>query len=782
MNLLYIAMMLLFAVPRTGSAKNKLKVGAIHYPPFFFVASSEKTNGFDFDILTAIAPVANFDLEWHIMDLEQVFDSLEAGSLDIAIGGFYIEEIDTNKFLHTIPYAKSGLVIVVKTEEHNIKSPRDLEGKTVGVLKGRGAEKWIDKFQREGQLNVSKKAFNGIDELYDALAKDEIDALIDDYLHASYYIHFRNSGVFKLVGHPHIFYETNIAFILPQTTQAQLIKRELDKTLSWYTSSRHYEMEYKRWFMKESPYAQKRRETRLLLALIISFAIIIFAGILWVMTTKRREMRNISRGIARSYSFAVELRDILHRGHSLRVAAYTEMIAKKMGVYSSKLEFAALLHDIGKLAIPDVLLDQRGQMSRDEVEILEKHPVFGYELVRRIPYFEDVALWIRWHHEHWDGSGYPDGLSGEKIPLEARILAVADAFDLMTTGGDGRQPLDVESAKNELRRGAGRFWDPEVVKVAVEVLRPVNVGEEYKEFYESIDKVRQRAVQDIYRLQAIYKILEVVQISSVLPETLQKILEIIRSYIDPNAVYFLLLSDQNGELRVVAQLGIEFDIIGLTIPKDRGVTRKAFERREPILINDVSKEPLYLSIPGLEIKSELAVPLMIRDKCIGVIDVESERLNAFTEDDVDFMKAISTAIAAALEIARYHGEHDLEKALVEKKYTEKLQPRIQQLIDKHSRTNEPFSVLLIKFKRQVELVPSMFPEGTLIFKHNNSYTVVFPSLPRKVVEPLAKRLISIYKDGAFGIAEFPKDGKSVNQLLAVAYKRQTQSEAHSSER
>jgi diguanylate cyclase (GGDEF)-like protein/putative nucleotidyltransferase with HDIG domain len=170
---------------------------------------------------------------------------------------------------------------------------------------------------------------------------------------------------------------------------------------------------------------------------------------------------------------AVDTRMNATHPHSHAVADYATMIARALDWPAEQVEplrIAAMLHDVGKVAISDRILQKPGPLDPDESRQMRRHPVIGAELVERIDGLEDVVPWIRHSHEHFDGSGYPDGLRGDAIPLASRILLVADAFDAMTSQRPYRQPMEAAAAIRELERHAGTQFDPACVAVLLERL------------------------------------------------------------------------------------------------------------------------------------------------------------------------------------------------------------------------------------------------------------------------------------------------------------------------
>ena len=168
---------------------------------------------------------------------------------------------------------------------------------------------------------------------------------------------------------------------------------------------------------------------------------------------------------------ALEAKDPHTRGHSDRVARYALALADRIGgVDRDALEIGGQLHDIGKIGIQGGLLRKSGPLEVPEREHVQKHPVVGVDILTPLLDDETVLQIVRHHHERWDGQGYPDGLAGEEIPLAARIVAVADTFDAMTTARPYRAARTPEQAVAEIDAEAGRQFDPEVARVATEVL------------------------------------------------------------------------------------------------------------------------------------------------------------------------------------------------------------------------------------------------------------------------------------------------------------------------
>jgi energy-coupling factor transport system substrate-specific component len=168
----------------------------------------------------------------------------------------------------------------------------------------------------------------------------------------------------------------------------------------------------------------------------------------------------------------IEAKDSYTHGHTERVTNYSLAIARQMAAdgtlqmtnnFMDNLYIAGLLHDIGKIAVPESILNKTGQLTEEEYAVMKLHTIKGAEIVKPLSLHKEVLHGIKYHHERYDGKGYPDGLKGDEIPMTAAIIAVADAFDAMTSNRPYRSALTIDEARNRLERNAGSQFDPSVV-------------------------------------------------------------------------------------------------------------------------------------------------------------------------------------------------------------------------------------------------------------------------------------------------------------------------------
>lgn len=192
---------------------------------------------------------------------------------------------------------------------------------------------------------------------------------------------------------------------------------------------------------------------------------------------------------------AIEAKDPYTKGHCGRVAAYSLVLAREAGYPVDgleTLEFGAFLHDIGKIGVRDAVLLKPGPLDEAEWVHMREHPVKGFEIASKIEMLKPIMSAVRNHHERWDGSGYPDKMTAEEIPIAARIVAIADAFDAMATDRPYKAALPLEECEAVLRKTAGKMYDPDLIEVFVSR----HLGELYREDYTDEDYESDRAASN----------------------------------------------------------------------------------------------------------------------------------------------------------------------------------------------------------------------------------------------------------------------------------------------
>lgn len=186
-----------------------------------------------------------------------------------------------------------------------------------------------------------------------------------------------------------------------------------------------------------------------------------------------RKITNLSTQIMMALASAIDAKDTYTNGHSLRVATYSRELARRMSKTPQEINdiyYIGLMHDVGKIGVPGTLITKPDKLTEEEFAIIRTHPIIGAEILENISEMPDISIGAKWHHERYDGQGYPDGLKGEEIPEIARIISVADAYDAMTSRRSYRDMLPQATVKAELENGKGTQFDPQIAAHMIELM------------------------------------------------------------------------------------------------------------------------------------------------------------------------------------------------------------------------------------------------------------------------------------------------------------------------
>lgn len=186
-----------------------------------------------------------------------------------------------------------------------------------------------------------------------------------------------------------------------------------------------------------------------------------------------RKITNLTTQVMMALVSAIDAKDAYTNGHSLRVAEYSRELARRMGKSTQEMNdiyYIGLLHDIGKIGIPDRIINKPGRLTEEEYQLVKDHPIIGAEILENISEMPGISIGAHWHHEKYNGTGYPDGLAGEEIPEVARIIGVADAYDTMTSKRSYRDILPQTVVKNEILKGKGTQFDPVIAGYMLQMI------------------------------------------------------------------------------------------------------------------------------------------------------------------------------------------------------------------------------------------------------------------------------------------------------------------------
>ena len=187
----------------------------------------------------------------------------------------------------------------------------------------------------------------------------------------------------------------------------------------------------------------------------------------------KNEVKTLSVEVMEALAHTIDAKDEYTRGHSVRVAKYARMIAERMGKTPEECDdvyYMGLLHDIGKIGVPNEIINSPTKLTDEEYAVIKTHPGVGYDILGEIKSRPDLSIGARWHHERYDGKGYPDHKEGADIPLYARIIAVADTYDAMTSNRSYRNFLPQEKVRSEIENNMGTQFDPEIAKYMIDII------------------------------------------------------------------------------------------------------------------------------------------------------------------------------------------------------------------------------------------------------------------------------------------------------------------------
>lgn len=407
--------------------------------------------------------------------------------------------------------------------------------------------------------------------------------------------------------------------------------------------------------------------------------------------THAEQMAALHLRTIEALALAIEAKDHTTSGHLGRVQVYSVEIGKELGLAGRELDAlraAALLHDIGKLAVPEHILSKPGKLTQEEFQKMKIHPVVGAEILERVQFPYPVVPIVRCHHERWNGTGYPEGLKGEQIPIGARILSAVDCLDALASDRQYRRALPLDEAVARIVEESGNSFDPKVVDIlrrryrefeamlnarhpgpvqlsrakvnsghgpdaGFEHAAPPQAAGAPADFLQCIAAARQE-------VQALFELAQDLGNSLSLDETLSVLASRLRRMIPCDAIAIYVKRD--GVLIPQYVAGEDFRLFSsLAIPVGQGLSGWVAENRKPIVNGNPSVEPGYLNDPGKfsKLRSALAVPLEGLAGVLGVLSLYHSERDAFTRDHLRILLAISTKVALSVDNAlRYRQAED----------------------------------------------------------------------------------------------------------------------------
>jgi diguanylate cyclase (GGDEF)-like protein/putative nucleotidyltransferase with HDIG domain len=389
------------------------------------------------------------------------------------------------------------------------------------------------------------------------------------------------------------------------------------------------------------------------------------------------EMADLHLATIEALALAIDAKDQTAQSHIRRVQVYATSIARGLGMSDTEIQgvkTAALLHDIGKLAVPEHILSKPGPLTQEEFQKIRVHPQVGAEIISAVPFPYPVAPLILSHHERWDGKGYPQGLKGEEIPLGARILSVVDYYDALTSDRPYHKAMAPEAAMALLQQEAGRALDPQVVQMFVNMapemeqaaqtmeqatprrltLEPVNErGRPAVGFSPETTKTS-TVFEDIAlahrEIYALYEIAQTMGTSLGVADTMALISSKLSNLVPFSACALFLFDEEADSLRCRFATGVEADAIGtMTVRAGQGLAGWVARNRRPLVNARPSAE---FEAAGLakstSLQSALVAPLVFSDRFIGTLSVYSTQPDFYTDDHRRLLDRVSEQASAVI--------------------------------------------------------------------------------------------------------------------------------------
>jgi diguanylate cyclase (GGDEF)-like protein/putative nucleotidyltransferase with HDIG domain len=551
------------------------------------------------------------------------------------------------------------------------------------------------------------------------------------------------------------------------------------------------------------------------------------------MNEKNQEIAEINRvqlSAVQTLAAAVDAREQTSPGHTRRVQIYAIGLANALKLPSNDLkalEAAALLHDIGKLAVPDHILNKPGRLSRPEMDKVKVHAAVGADILKKVAFPYPVVPTVLHHHERWDGNGYPEGLCGEEIPITARVLAIADAYDSMREPRSYRPALDRDEARRALLAGAGAQFDPRLVDVFLRNVKHFESEIETAGVCHESESAEKEARSELRTLGdssltinyfeeikranlevfALYDLACASSSSLNLEETVTFFVEKVQQLV-PLETCVVYLYNERGETAFAAHsVGKNAALLrNRTVKPGEGVTGFVLKNQKSVC----SVSPaLDFSAEHLEIAQDYttmaALPLKSGDKLIGAIAVYSENLLGYEEEHLRLLETVSHIAANAIWRTIQHAETEsraLTDPMTGLPNARCLQLHFEKESARSRRDNRPFQVVMLDLdefkavndtfghkagdmmlKEISKVMRAQLREYDFLARYaGDEFVAVVPETPGFPIEELCRRIEQAVLDFSLpvgnkgsarvgisiGAACYPRDGETLDQVLIAA--------------
>lgn len=530
-------------------------------------------------------------------------------------------------------------------------------------------------------------------------------------------------------------------------------------------------------------------------------------------------------GVIYSLVGAIDARDRFTRTHTTNVMKLSLSLARKMNLSHDEMEglkMAALFHDIGKLWVPEHILLKPGRLNPDQFAKIQLHPALGQKILEKVTFPWPVGTLIRSHHERWDGTGYPDRLKGEHIPLGARILCLADVYDAMTSKRSYRSSHTVEETIKYIRGASGSHFDPAVIRAFEQIIADGDLAGATRfmvaDATHKIEDRPQEKSEDISRTSsefiAMFEIAQTASTSLNLDKVLYLLAGKIKSMISCSACVIFLMGKNEEYLEVKTALGANSQYFeGGRATINQGQTGKvaasregmmdAYDRRDITLPTFL--QPWVKMDDWVQLHTVMIVPIMNGDEVLGTINLYHSKQNAFSEEDFRLLTAVAPQVSKAIQNAllfKQTSESALTDLLTGVHNARYLFMRLEQELGRAKRLGKTVSVLGLDLDN-FKAINDTFghPKGDAVLKDmahlflaqvrdydlvcryaGDEFVIVLPDTSKEAALETARRIETVvdelepYAENgkevrvgvSVGAATYPDDGIDVRTLIARA--------------
>jgi len=379
---------------------------------------------------------------------------------------------------------------------------------------------------------------------------------------------------------------------------------------------------------------------------------------------RRDELEKSYLATIAALAAALDAKDRHTEAHSRETAALARAVGRRLGLDNEGLrflEYGALLHDIGKIGIPGYILNKPGALDEEETAIMREHPVIGERIVASVPFLARIRPVVRAEHERWDGSGYPDGLRGQQIPIESRIIHACDAFQAMSSDRPYRRARPRDWILKEIRDQSGRQFDPKVAEVLLLVIESGEVAVSgTSESALHADRAAPFARSWTQHLDAIQQLGARLATTVSVPEVCETIGRAITTLLPYDQCRIYLLEEDGRTLRPAyfsdtkrsEYEGVTAETLAIQVGE--GITGWVAETKQGALVGDTERHPKAVHIPGTTDSNEsmLAVPVIFEDRLIGVIVNVKVGINQYSGDHLRLLTILANQAAVSIFNAR----------------------------------------------------------------------------------------------------------------------------------